>query len=96
MNRLGSLLFFLLLVAAGLILVMGNPQEVEAHLYAAQFMLPLGFLLLLALIAGLALALVFGGPMVLRQRLAFRRLQKKYDLIYREVCTLRRMPVHEA
>ena len=96
MNRPGMLLIFLLLAAAGLLLVIANPQPVEIDLYFARVTLQLGFALLLTLLLGLGAAASLGGAAMLRSRLRLARLQQRYDLVYEEVRTLRRLPIHEA
>ena len=96
MNKLGALLVFLLVMAAGLMLVMANPQAVGINLYFAEYTLQLGFALLATLGLGLGLAMGLGGWMVLRYRFKLSRLQRQYDLVYQEVRNLRRLPIHEA
>ena len=96
MKKFSLPIFFLLLLAASLVLVMTNPQFVNVNLYFTQHSMQLGLALVGTLALGLGLATLMGGWMVLRYRLRLSRLQRQYNLVYQEVRNLRRMPIHEA
>jgi len=95
---MARILSFAILLFFGIfsgLLVFANAQLVSVNLYFTVVDLELGMALLLAVLAGIFLAIIFSITIVLRYRRKAKMLEKQNKLITEEITTLRKMPIKE-
>lgn len=93
--RIFMVLFYLLLIVAGVSFSVLNAKMVDINLYYKTFSLPIPLLLVVVFAVGLVWGLVFFLFRYLRLKMAYARLKEQLMLSEKEVKNLRSIPLQD-
>ena len=93
--RIFMVLFYLLLIVAGVSFSVLNAKAVDINLYYKTISLPISLLLMIVFAVGLVWGLVFFAFRYIRLKMAHTRLKEQLFLSEKEVKNLRSIPLQD-
>lgn len=93
MRKLFVTVFLVLLFLLGLVFGALNLDTVTLNFHLGQIRLPVGIMVILAVLVGAVLGLLVCSGLVLKYRSESRSLQKRISLAEQELTNVRKIPV---